>query len=121
MSTISTASNKTGRAVDTGIPAILDPEIGLQELIEELGEELALAKLQAQLVIDFRAKVRGMLEATKDEKPVYTDEQIAEMDFTDWKPELRKRKTAADKAKELFAGMSKEEIAELLAQLGDDE
>jgi len=118
MSTISTNSNKAGRAVETNVPNVLSEDLDLTEVINLLGEDVAKARLQAQLTIDFRGKIRGMLEAEADGEAKYSDNEIQDADWSDWVPELRKRKTAADKAAELFAGMSPEEIAALLANAG---
>lgn len=117
MSTIETVSKKANRSVTTASPAILEMTT-VKDLVEVMGEELVVAKVQAQLTIDFRAKIRGMLESGDLENGVFTysDDDILNMDFSDWKPEMRTRKSPEEKLLAAIAasGMTPEQIKAIL-------
>lgn len=117
MVTIETTSKKANRNIVTPIPDILQMTT-VKNLVEVMGEELVVAKVQAQLTIDFRAKIRGMLESGDLENGVFTysDDDILNMDFSDWKPEMRTRKTPEEKLLAAIAasGMSPEQIKAII-------
>lgn len=117
--TIVTKSNKTGREIELKVPELLKTETVSQD-IEILGEEVAHNKIQNQCTIDFRAKVRGLLESETDGEPTYSDEEIQAMDFSDWKPEARTRKSIEEKAAEIFGKMDLEQVKAALAKAGID-
>ena len=68
---------------------------------------MAVSKIQAQLTIDFRATIRSMLESDDCSN---SDEHIKSIDFTDWKPETRIRKSPEEKATELLSKLSPEQL-----------
>lgn len=116
---IITKSNKEGREVTTSMPTVLDPEISLKELIEALGEEMSKSKIQSQLTVDFRSRVRGQLEAKDDnEEYRYSEDEIATADYTDWVPETRTRKSAEEKAADILGKLSPDQIKAALAKAG---
>lgn len=115
--TITTNSNKVSREITLKKPDVLLAE-NLQDVIEILGEDVTYVKIMAQLTIDFRAKVRAMLESMSDNEYNYSDEDITQMDFSDWKPEARQRKSKIDKANEMFGKLSPEEIQAVLIKMG---
>jgi len=116
MTTIETKSNKVDRTITLTAPKVIEATT-IKELVSLLGEELLIAKVKAQLTIDFRSMVRGLLEATDDnDDPKNTDESILAEDFSDWAPTLRVRKSREDKAKEALKGFSMEEIKAMLAE-----
>lgn len=118
MSTILTKSNKTGRQVETNCPDILEAS-SLQEIVNIMGEEQVLSKVKAQLTVDFRAKVRGLLESQTDDEPTYDVAAIQEMDFSDWSPEARQRKSAEEKAAEILGKLTPDQIKAALAMAED--
>lgn len=112
---IVTKSNKVNREVETATPAVLQTG-KLSDLVEALGEEMCVQKIQAQLTVDFRSMVRGKLESVDDNgDPRYTDEEIINGDYTDWKPETRVRKSAEERAAELLSKLSPEQIKAAMA------
>ena len=116
MATIETKSNKVNRMITLPAPKVVEATT-IKELVSILGEELLIAKVKAQLTIDFRSMVRGLLEATDDnDDPKNSDEAILAEDFSDWAPTLRVRKSREDKAKEALKGFSLEEIQAMLAE-----
>ena len=115
MEQIVTKSNKAGREVTTNAPEVLKTD-ALSELVNALGEELVIQKLKAQLMVDFRSMVRGKLESYDDNgDPRYSDEDVAQADYSDWKPETRSRKSAEEKAAELLSKLSPDQIKAALA------
>lgn len=117
MSTIETKSKKVDREITIPSPTVLSTD-SVAALVETLGEELVVAKVQAQLTIDFRSMVRNLIEAQDDNGDFKnSDEEITAMDFTDWKPSLRVRKSPEEKAKDALTGLSPEQIKEVLAML----
>ena len=118
MTTIETNSNKAGRKITLNAPEVLDVD-NVSTLIQVLGEDLVLAKVKAQLTIDFRSMVRGLLESGNIEEGEFThsDDAIIAMDFTDWKPELRVRKSKEERAAEAMKGMTPDQIKAALALL----
>lgn len=114
--TIQVKSNSKERTIDIPMPALLATE-DLKHMTKIVGEDMVHQKAKSQFIIDFRAKIRAMLEAETDGAPTYTDEQILELDFSDWKPEGRVRKTAEEKAKETLAALPPDVAKKILADL----
>lgn len=113
---ILTKSNKVGREVEVETPEILGmTDIGA--LVEAMGEEAVVKSIQAQLTVSFRSHIRTKLESQTDGEFNNSDEDIIAMDFSDWKPEARTRKTAEEKAADLMGKLSPEQIAAVLAKL----
>lgn len=115
--TILTKSNKAGREVEVVKPEVLTLT-EVSDFVATLGEELVVKTILSSLTVSFRAHVRGKLESQTDGDFTYEVEDIAQMDFSDWKPESRTRKTAEEKAAELFGKMSPDEIRAALAAAG---
>lgn len=96
---LETKSNKTGRIVETTTPDVLTSAVSLDSIISALGEDLAKAKIQAQLKVDFRSQIRTKLESKDDNEDFrYSDDDITSVDYSDWVPELRTRKSPEEKA-----------------------
>jgi len=113
---IQVKSNSKERTIDIPMPALLRTA-DLKAMCAIVGDDMAFQKAMSQFVIDFRAKIRAMLEAETDGAPTYTDAQILELDFSDWKPEGRVRKTAEEKARETLAALPPELAKKILADL----
>jgi len=111
---IVTKSNKVEREVTLETPAIIAAAT-LEEKVALQGEELCLSQINAQLTIGFRSHIRGKLESETDGEPTYSVEEIEEMDFIDWKPEARTRKTAEEKAMDLLGALPPEVRAAVIA------
>lgn len=106
------------REVETNCPDILNVE-SLKELLNYMSEDMILQKIKAQLMVDFRAKVRAMLESQSDGQPTYAVDDIAQMDFSDWVPEARQRKSAEEKAAEILGKLSPDQVKAALAMAED--
>ncbi len=118
---ITTKSNKANREITVSAPAILTKET-VKEMVEILGEDLCLAKIKAQLTIDFRSMQRTLLESVDDNNdPTNSDEKILSMDHSDWKPELRIRKSVEEKAADLLSTMTPDQIKAALATMQANE
>ncbi len=117
MTEIVTKSNKANREIAVDMPEVLVVKT-LEEKVAILGSDITIAKIDAQLTVDFRSKVRGLMESQTDDEFTYTDEAIKAMDFDDWKPEGRVRKTPEEKAAELLGKLSPEQIAAAMALAG---
>ena len=112
-------SSKRDAYVDASTPDIL--AIGtIKGLVETLGEELVVSKVQAQLIVDFRAMVRGKMESFDKETEDFRYDlaPIESEDYTDWKPELTVRKSAEEKAADLFGKLTPDQIKAALAKAG---
>jgi hypothetical protein len=114
--TIQVKSNSKERTIDVPMPAILRAE-DLKGLVAIAGDDMVFTKAMAQFVIDFRAKIRAMLESETDGALTHTDEAILALDFTDWKPEGRVRKTAEERARETLAALPPDVAKKILADL----
>ena len=114
MSKIATKSNKANREIDLDAPEILEAET-LADLVNAQGEELCVSQIKAQLTIGFRSHIRSKLESMTDDNFTHEDEAIQAMDFTDWKPEARTRKTAEEKAMDILGSLPPEVRAAVLA------
>jgi len=111
---IVTKSNKAERTVTTATPDIIAAET-LEDKIALQGEELCVSQINNQLTISFRSHIRGKIESETDGEPTYTDEEIEAMDFSDWKPESRTRKTPEEKAASMLNNLDPETLAAVLA------
>jgi hypothetical protein len=111
--------DKRAAYVDPNTPDVLKAQ-SLQELVSALGEEMVMQKIMAQLVIDFRSQVRGKMESydKENESYRYDLDDIESADYADWKPETRQRKTAEEKAAELLANFTPDQIKAALAKAG---
>lgn len=115
--TILTKSHKgEGRVVETEKPEILCMT-NIADFVTVMGEDAVVKTVMAQLTVSFRSHVRTKLESQTDGDHNYTIEEIANMDFSDWKPESRVRKTAQEKAMELLGKFTGDEVKALLAKL----
>ncbi len=117
MPTIITNSNKVDRSIEVEMPECLTVP-SLEDMVTILGADIVMTKIKAQLTVDFRSKIRTLLESKTDDDFNHTDEAIKEMDFDDWKPEGRTRKTPEEKAAELLGKLSLEQIAAAMALAG---
>ena len=115
--TITTKSTKANREVTVPAPTVLT--LGtIQELVQTLGEELTVNNVKAQLTIAFRSSQRTLIEATDDNGDIVnSDKAIAAMDFSDWNPKLRVRRTPQDIAAEALSALSPDQIRAVLAQI----
>ncbi len=110
--TSSTKEGQTEREID------LNMKLGesLQEDIELFSEEVVKNIFDAQAVIKAQGAVRTRLAAKNEDGSFkYTDEQVAEF-FDSWKLTggNRSTKSKSDKALDLMAGMTAEQVSELL-------
>lgn len=112
-------SSSRNAFIDPATPDILNLET-LKDLAEVLGEDLAVKKIQDQLIIDFRSLARGKMESYDKENETwrYDLETIESEDYADWKPELRQRKSAEEKAAELFGKLTPDQIKAAMAKAG---
>jgi hypothetical protein len=107
----------TERSITVAAPRVLELTT-IKDLVETLGEELAVAKINAQLTIDFRASQRTLAESVDDNGDIrHDDDAIAAMDFSDWVPTLRIRKSVEEKAASLLSTMTPDQIKAALAML----
>ncbi len=117
MPVIETKSNKgDGRTIEVEMPEILQAA-NLEDLVAIQGEDLTFKQSHAQLVIAFRGKIRNMLESETDGDLTYSDEDIAELDFSDWKPEARTRMSKEEKLSKALSDLDPAELKALLATL----
>jgi hypothetical protein len=117
MTQIITKSTKTEREISLTAPKCLQAET-LEDLINLIGEELALNKIKSQLTIDFRSHIRSKMESSTDEELNYSDEDITGIDYTDWKPETRTRMSTTEKAAKMLSGMTPDELKAAIAAAG---
>lgn len=107
------------RTAETNAPRILQSDVTLQELVEALGEDYVRQKVQAQLIIDFRGKIRTQLSKLDDNGEYAVDvSEIENEDFSDWTPELKQRKSAEEKAAEVIGKLSEDQLRAALAKQG---
>lgn len=114
---ITTNSNKADRAITVDKPEILLMK-DVADFVGALGEDLVVNILSSGLTVSFRSHIRTKLESKTDDEFTNTDEAILEMDFTDWKPEARTRKSVEEKAADLLGKLSPEQIQAALAKAG---
>lgn len=119
MSQIKVVSKQAGREVTVEEPAVLGMGT-VEDLVEALGEDLVVAKVKAQLKVDFRAVVRRKLEETDDNEEFTTSEEaIKSEDWSDWKPTLRVTKTPEEKAREALGNLPPEVREAVLANFNN--
>jgi len=102
---------KDDRTITTTCPKVLDAET-LEDLAALIGADICLAKIKAQLTVDYRAKVRNMLTKLDDNGDIENSDEIvlAETEkLVDWVPVIRIRKTDEEKAIESISGLSSED------------
>jgi len=117
MATIKVASKQANREVSITEPNVLGLTT-LAELAEALGEDLCINQIKQQSKIGFRAMVRRKLEEVDDNGDfVNSDENVMDVDYSDWKPTLRITKTPEEKALEAFGALTPEDRKALLASL----
>ena len=113
--TLVTKDNKTNREIATPLPDCLQTE-SLADLVGLVGEELVHKAATDQFTIKFRAHIRGKLAATDDNgDAVNSDEAILAEDYSDWKPEIRTRMTAEERAMKALSQLPPEVAAAVLA------
>jgi DNA-directed RNA polymerase specialized sigma24 family protein len=119
MSMIKIVSNQANREITVTEPAVMGAST-IEELVEALGEDLAVNQIKNQLKVSFRAVVRRKLEEKDDNGEfVYSDETILAEDFSDWKPTLRITKTAEEKALEALGNLPPEVREAVLANFNN--
>ena len=108
---------KAHREIDLEKPTLLEiTDVGT--LVEIMGEEAVVKAVTAQNTVSFRSHIRTKLDSVTDGEFNHTDADIAEIDFSDWKPESRTRKTPEEKAAEIMGKLTADEVASVLAKLG---
>jgi len=119
MSMIKVVSNQANREITVTEPAVLN--LGtVEEMVQSLGDDLALNMIKNQLKVSFRAVVRRKLEE-KDDNGEFSnaDDAILAEDFSDWKPTLRITKTPEEKALEALGNLPPEVRDAILAQFNN--
>ncbi len=112
-------SKKTGREVTIEAPKVLLCE-SLEQRVELLGTDLVCKKTDDQIKIDLRSHVRSKLESETDGEFNNSDEDILALDLSNWKPELRVRKTAEETAADAMGGLTIEQVVAAMAIAGHD-
>lgn len=119
MGMIKVVSNQANREITVSEPAVLTLST-VEEMVQALGDDLAVNMIKNQLKVSFRAVVRRMLEEENDNKEfVNTDESIAAEDFSDWKPTLRITKSPEEKALEALGNLPPEVRDAILAKFNN--
>ena len=97
--------------IDVTKPEVLKAQ-SLNELVQQLGEDMIMNKVLNQLIIDFRSQVRGKMESFDNENESfrYDLNEIEGADYLEWKPEARQRKSLEEKAAEILAKLSPDQI-----------
>lgn len=90
----------------------------ISALIEIIGEDVLFAKVKAQLTIDFRSHIRAKLESTTEDQLTNSDDDIASLEYSEWKPEARVRKTSSEKAAALLGKMTPAEVQAAMIEAG---
>lgn len=119
MPLILTKSNKADRQVEVEQPECLNAT-NLSEVVSIVGEDVAFKKIIAQLTVDFRAHIRTKLESETNGDMTYSDDEIINVDYSEWKPEARQRKSLSEKAAEMFGKMTPEQIKQALMDAGHE-
>jgi len=119
MSMIKVVSNQAAREITVQEPDVMGLST-MGEMVEALGEDLAVNMIKNQLKVSFRAVVRRKLEE-KDDNGEFSnsDDTITAEDFSDWKPSLRITKTAEEKAMEALGNLPPEVREAVLAQFNN--
>ena len=116
MSMIKIVSNQAARDITVTEPTVLTLAT-IEEMVQSLGEDLAVNMIKNQLKVSFRAVVRRLLEEKNDnEEFANSNDMILAEDFSDWKPTLRITKSAEEKALEALGNLSPELRDSILAQ-----
>lgn len=86
----------------------------LQDAVAKFGEEVVFSRFESAAVIDAQALIRRGIKAEK------TDEEIAST-LAAWKPGVKQvvRKSASEKIKDAFSGLTAEQKKEMLKALRD--
>lgn len=105
------------RSIDFPILKILETET-LKEMAETLGEDYIVHQTKAQIKIQWRSRMRAMMEKRDDNGEYeYTDEALIEAHDVNWIPELRVNKTPEEKALEALGALDPATRAAVLAQI----
>jgi len=102
---------KEDRTITTPCPNVLQAET-LEDLAGLIGADICLAKIIAQLTVDYRAKIRNMLTKLDDNGDLEnSDEKVQEEaeKLITWVPVIRIRKSEEEKAIESISGLSSED------------
>ena len=119
MGMIKVVSNQANREITVSEPAVLTLST-IEEMVQALGDDLAVNMIKNQLKVSFRAVVRRMLEEVNDNSEfVNTDEAISAEDFSDWKPTLRVTKSPEEKALEALGNLPPEARDAILAKFNN--
>jgi hypothetical protein len=115
---IETRETGGDRVVAIPTPNILLTK-SLEELIGFIGEELTHHCAMKTVLNAFRANVRNnaLKRDPETNKPKYTDEEIAAMDFSEWRPTGNIRKNKVEKAFDYLDGLSDEKRAAVLQEM----
>lgn len=112
---IITKDNKTGREIETPEPKCLNQE-NLSDLVALVGEDLVKKYAEDQILVKFRAHIRGKLNSVDEGgEEKYSDEEILAEDYSEWTPELRTRMTAEERAMKALADLPPDVAAAVLA------
>jgi hypothetical protein len=121
MSQIKVVSNAASREISLEEPVVLGLTT-IEDLVESLGEDLAVNMIKNQLKVSFRAVVRRKLEEQDDnEEFANSDDAILAEDYSDWKPTLRITKSAEEKAMEALGNLPPEVREAVLASFANAE
>jgi DNA-directed RNA polymerase specialized sigma24 family protein len=121
MSQIKVVSNAAGREISIDEPVVLGLTT-IEDLVESLGEDLAVNMIKNQLKVSFRAVIRRKLEEKDDnEEFANSDEAILADDYSDWKPTLRVTKSAEEKAMEALGNLPPDVREAVLANFANSE
>jgi hypothetical protein len=109
---------KLGKEEDSpSITVSYDFGSSLEDAVEMFGEEVVFSRFRGAAVVDLQALIR---RHAGGEKPK-SEEEINTL-AGEWKPGVsRKKKSQKEKALDLLADMTPEEVAELVAGLSDDD
>jgi len=126
MGTIKVVSKKFAGNEDLGVrvlefdkPDVLECTT-LDDLVAIQGEEYCLSQILAQLKIQFRSHTRTKMDAvTEDGEFVNSDETLLALNFSEWKPEVRQRKSAFEKAMAILGTLPPEEREEAFAKFNE--
>ncbi len=116
---ITTKSNKAKREISIPKPNILKMK-KMNDIISLIGEETAVRKVQNQIIIDFRANIRSLLEHgdIKNKNFTHSDEDIKTIGFKNWIPETRVRKSPEERAAQVIKGLNQEQLEAVLRLAG---
>ena len=119
MGMIKVVSNQANREITVTEPNVLTLST-VEEMVQALGDDLAVNMIKNQLKVSFRAVVRRMLEEVNDNNEfVNTDDAVLAEDFSDWKPTLRITKSPEEKALEALGNLPPEVRDAILAKFNN--